>query len=225
MAGGRHPMNITYDIGFKSDGKITALHLYILINAGIFADISPVLPSNMLGVLKKYDWGALSFDIKENLWSILCRLSGTNYRYHQVLAKELKRYNSLIKRIYGRKGGFLRFPLCMKSPIVHEVTVRPTPGKVSILSDGSIVVEVGGIELWKGLWTKVKQMTAYALSSIQCDGIENILDKVRIVQEDSLSLIQGRFTVGSTISEASCEAVRICCNILIERLAPLKEKL
>ncbi|ERN02784.1 hypothetical protein AMTR_s00086p00087080 [Amborella trichopoda] len=36
-------------------------------------------------------------------------------------------------------------------PIAYEVTVRPAPGKVSILNDGSIVVEVGGIELGQGL--------------------------------------------------------------------------
>jgi abscisic-aldehyde oxidase len=34
---------------------------------------------------------------------------------------------------------------------VHQVFVGPTPGKVSILSDGSVVVEVGGIELGQGL--------------------------------------------------------------------------
>ncbi|KAK4407533.1 Indole-3-acetaldehyde oxidase [Sesamum angolense] len=43
IAGGRHPMKITYSVGFKSDGKITALHLDILINAGVTADISPIM--------------------------------------------------------------------------------------------------------------------------------------------------------------------------------------
>lgn len=103
--------------------------------------------------------------------------------------------------------------------------VRPTPGKVSILSDGSIVVEVGGIELGQGLWTKVKQMVAFALSSIQCEGTEDFLDKVRVIQADTLSLIQGGITGGSTSSESSCEAARLCCEVLVERLTPLKERL
>jgi hypothetical protein len=64
MAGGRQPMKITYSVGFKSNGKITALQLDILINAGLSVDISPMMPHNMMGALKKYDWGALSFDIK-----------------------------------------------------------------------------------------------------------------------------------------------------------------
>lgn len=57
-------MKIIYSVGFKSDGKITALQLDILIDAGMSADISPIMPRNILGSLKKYDWGALSFDVK-----------------------------------------------------------------------------------------------------------------------------------------------------------------
>ncbi|RVW59088.1 Indole-3-acetaldehyde oxidase [Vitis vinifera] len=71
-------------------------------------------------------------------------------------------------------------------PIVHEVSLKATPGKVSILSDGSVAVEVGGIELGQGLWTK-------------------------------------GLTAGSTTSECSCEAIRLCCNMLVERLNPIKE--
>mgnify|MGYP004703409265 FL=1 len=44
-----------------------------------------------------------------------------------------------------RKRGISRVP------IVYEVMVRPTPGKVSILWDVTIVVEVGGIELGQRL--------------------------------------------------------------------------
>ncbi|KAF2322336.1 hypothetical protein GH714_012373 [Hevea brasiliensis] len=56
IAGGRHPMKITYSVGFKSNGKITALHLDILINAGITLDCSPLMPKAIVGALKKYDW-------------------------------------------------------------------------------------------------------------------------------------------------------------------------
>ena len=55
--GGRHPMEVTYSVGFKEDGKITALHLDILINAGIGIDISPIIPLFIVGAIKKYDWG------------------------------------------------------------------------------------------------------------------------------------------------------------------------
>ncbi|KAL8548801.1 hypothetical protein ACS0TY_007898 [Phlomoides rotata] len=280
IAGGRHPMKITYSVGFKSDGKITALHLDILINAGMTADISPALPTNMMGVFKKYDWGALSFDIKvckTNLTSksamrapgevqasfiaeaiIEHVASFLSMEVDSVRNMNFHSYESL-KLFYGSASGesieftlpsvwdkvartsnfqqrismieqFNRSNIWLKRgisriPIVHEVMVITAPGKVSILWDGSIVVEVGGIELGQGLWTKVKQVAAYALSLVQCVGTEDLVEKVRVVQADTLSLVQGGITAGSTTSESSCEAVRLCCNVLVERLAPLKEKL
>ncbi|KAL1552861.1 aryl-alcohol oxidase 3 [Salvia divinorum] len=280
IAGGRHPMKITYSVGFKSDGKITALHLDVLVNAGMGTDISPIMPNNMIGVFKKYDWGALSFDFKicrtnhssksamrapgevqasyiaeaiiENVasWLAVDVDSIRNRNFHS--------YESL-KLFYGGSSGepdeftlpsiwdkvtsmsnfdqrilmveqFNRSNLWLKRgisriPIVHEVLVRSAPGKVSILWDGSIVVEVGGIEIGQGLWTKVKQVVAYALGQIQCDGTEDLFDKVRVVQMDTLSLVQGGFTAGSTTSESSCAAVQLCCSVLVERLTPLKETL
>ncbi|CAI9781360.1 unnamed protein product [Fraxinus pennsylvanica] len=280
MAGGRHPMKITYSVGFKSNGKITALHLDILINAGQTIDASIIMPRNMVGALKKYDWGALSFDIKlcktnhcgktamrapgevqasfiaesilENVASVL------SLDVDSVRSKNLHTYESL-KLFYGSAAGdsveytlptiwdkvarssifaqrvalIEQFNSCnswrkrgiSRAPIMFEVTVKPAPGKVSILLDGSIVVEVGGIEMGQGLWTKVKQVTAYAISKIQCDGTEDLVEKVRVVQSDTLSLVQGGLTAGSTTSEASCEAAILCCNFLVERLTPLKKKL
>ncbi|XP_019052094.1 PREDICTED: indole-3-acetaldehyde oxidase-like isoform X2 [Nelumbo nucifera] len=280
MAGGRHPMKINYSVGFKSNGKITALHLDILINAGISEDISPVMPHNMLGALKKYNWGTLSFDIKvcktnhssksamrapgevqasfiaeaviEHVASFLSMDVNTvrNKNVHtfeslklfyENSAGESFEYNliSVLDKLtassnfHRRDAEIRQFNSCSKwkkrgislVPIVHEVTTRPTPGKVSILPDGSVVVEVGGIELGQGLWTKVKQMAAFALSLVHCDGSRDLLDRVRVIQADTLSLVQGGFTSGSTTSETSCEAVRLCCNVLVERLIPLKERL
>ncbi|XP_050904044.1 abscisic-aldehyde oxidase isoform X2 [Lathyrus oleraceus] len=280
LAGGRHPMKITYSAGFKNDGKITALELEILVDAGIYMDISVVMPHNIVTALKKYDWGALSFDIKvcqtnlpsrsamrgpgevqgsfiaehiiENvaatlsidvdsvrsinlhthkslqsfydhcygepfeytLPSIWSKIAvSANYEQRTEMVKEFNRIN------IWRKRGISRVP------VVYQLSLRPTPGKVSILSDGSVVVEVGGIELGQGLWTKVKQMAAFALGTIQCDETESLLDKVRVVQADTVSLIQGGFTAGSTTSETCCEAVRLSCDTLVERLKPLKEKL
>ncbi|KAG8371086.1 hypothetical protein BUALT_Bualt13G0050300 [Buddleja alternifolia] len=278
VAGGRHPMKITYTVGFKSTGKITALYLDVLINAGITIDVSPIIPHGIITSLKKYNWGALSFDIK------LCKTNLTSKSVMRapgdvqgsyiaevildhvasLLSKEVDFVRNInlhthesLKLFYpDAVGESIEYTLpsildklaissCLderlamvkqfnltniwrkrsisRVPIVYQVTVWPTPGKVSILWDGSIVVEVGGIEMGQGLWTKVKQATAYALSSIQCDGTEDLVEKVRVVQADTLSIVQGGFTSWSTTSEASCAAVRICCNVLVERLSPIKE--
>jgi hypothetical protein len=51
-----------------------------------------------------------------------------------------------------------------------------------VLNDGSIVVEVGGIEIGQGLWTKVQQMTAFALGKLWPDGGESLLERVRVLR-------------------------------------------
>ncbi|RID73792.1 hypothetical protein BRARA_B00919 [Brassica rapa] len=208
--GGRHPMKITYSVGFKSNGKITALDLELLLDAGLSEDVSPLMPSGIQGAMMKYDWGALSFDVKvcktntvsrtsvrapgdvqgsyiaeaiiekvasylsidvdeirkvnlhtyeslrlfhdkkagepteytlPLLWDKLAEFSGFNQR-----VKVVEEFNALNR---WRKRGISRVPA------VYGVPMRFTPGRVSVLSDGSIVVEVPGIEIGQGLWTKI----------------------------------------------------------------------
>ncbi|WOL15296.1 indole-3-acetaldehyde oxidase-like isoform X4 [Canna indica] len=57
------------------------------------------------------------------------------------------------------------------------------------------------------------------------NGGENLLDRVRVIQADTFSLVQGGFTGGSTTSESSCEAVRLSCSVLVSRLKSLKQRL
>ncbi|CAL5212662.1 unnamed protein product [Lathyrus oleraceus] len=245
MVGGRHPMKITYSVGFKNNGKFTALHLKVLVDAGIYPDVSAVIPQKIVGAIKKYDWGTLSFDIKvcktnqpsrtimrapgdvqgsfiaeailENVAATLSMevdsvrninlhtytslkkfyedSSGEPLEYtlpliwdklavsanYELRVNKVKEFNSI--NIWKKRG-------ISRVPVVYELNVKPAAGKVSILSDGSVVVEVGGIELGQGLWTKVKQMAAYALGTIQSDGSGSLLDKVRVIQADTLSMIK-----------------------------------
>ncbi|KAF8659338.1 hypothetical protein HU200_058541 [Digitaria exilis] len=280
IAGGRHPMKAKYSIGFKSDGKITSVHLDLGINAGIAPDLSALLSSTIIGGFKKYNWGALDFDIKfckTNVSSkstmrapgdvqgsfiaeaIIEHVASTlSVDTNTIRRKNLHDFDSLAA-FYGESAGeastyslVSMFDKLASSPdyqrraaivehfnsnnkwkkrgiscvpITYEVSLRPSPGKVSIMNDGSIAVEVGGIEIGQGLWTKVQQMAAFGLGQLCPDGGECLLDKVRVIQADSLSMIQGGFTGGSTTSEISCEAVRQSCTELVERLKPIKDSL
>nr|XP_029117923.1 LOW QUALITY PROTEIN: indole-3-acetaldehyde oxidase-like [Elaeis guineensis] len=280
MAGGRHPMKINYSVGFKSDGRVTALHIDLLINAGISEDVSPIMPKTIIEALKKYNWGALSFDVKVCKTNVSTKsamrspgevqgsfiaeaiiehvASALSVDANSIRRKNLHTFESLKLFYEGCEGEASEYTLpsifdklalsasyhrhvemiqefnsCNKwrkrgiscVPIIYKVTLRPTPGRVSVLNDGSIIVEVGGVELGQGLWTKVKQMVAFALGQLWDDGGHYLLERVRVVQADTLSLIQGGWTAGSTTSESSCEAVRLSCNVLVERLKPLKKRL
>ncbi|KAK3126805.1 hypothetical protein QOZ80_7AG0563100 [Eleusine coracana subsp. coracana] len=280
MIGGRHPVKAHYSVGFKSDGKITALHLSLIINAGISADASPQIPGSIISSVKKYNWGALSFDIKVcktnitsksvmrapgdtqgsliadaiidhvasvlsvdavsvreknfhdfdslqlfypdsageastyTLHSIFSRLASTSSYLDR--AESINQFNGFNK---WRKRGIS----CV--PLIFKAETRATPGRVSVLNDGSIVVEVGGIEIGQGLWTKVQQMTAFALGQLWPDGCKGLLVRVRVLQADTLNLIQGGFTAGSTSSESSCAATLQACNMLTDRLKPIMDRL
>ncbi|KAL0390714.1 UNVERIFIED_CONTAM: Indole-3-acetaldehyde oxidase, partial [Sesamum calycinum] len=215
IAGGRHPMRITYSVGFKSDGKITALHLDILINAGISEDVSPIMPHGIITALKKYNWGALSFDIK------LCK---TNHSSKSAMRAPGDVQGSFIAEAILERVASV---LSMEVDSVRNINFHTYESLKLFYADAAgDLIEYTLPSVWdKGLWTKVKQATAYALSLIQCDGTEDLVEKVRVVQSDTLSLVQGGMTGGSTSSESSCAAVRQCCNILVERLTSLKKSL
>ena len=108
-------------------------------------------------------------------------------------------------------------------PCVYDVEQLPKAARVSIFKDGSIVVEVGGIEIGQGLWTKVKQATVLGLSCL-CPANSRASEalNVRVVQADTISLPYGGLTGSSSTSEGNCEAVRRACEILVDRLMPLK---
>ncbi|KAG5676994.1 hypothetical protein PVAND_006785 [Polypedilum vanderplanki] len=82
--------------------------------------------------------------------------------------------------------------------------------------DGSVSVTVGGIEMGQGLNTKVAQTAAYAL------GIP--LEKVSVKPSNTLTAPNAIVTGGSIGSEISCHAIKKACDILNERLKPIKEQ-
>ncbi|KAH9323339.1 hypothetical protein KI387_017978, partial [Taxus chinensis] len=246
-AGGRHPIKANYTVGFKTDGKITALHVDLFIDAGFSLDISPLMPRYIISAMNKYNWGALSFDYKicktnlpsksamrgpgeaqgsfiaetiiEHVASILGfdsnvvreknrhTLESVKFFYGSsvespigytfpLIWEKLKQSASLNERMenireFNAANRWFKRGLSMV-PCFYPLKLSSRPARVTIFDDGSIAVEVGGVELGQGISTKA----------------------------DSISLAHGGLTAGSTTSEDSCEAVRHACNILIERLHP-----
>lgn len=71
--------------------------------------------------------------------------------------KEIERFNEQSKWI--KRG------ISIVTSVYH-VTPVPNSATVSIFKDGSVVAEVGGVEMGQGLYTKVRQAIAYALSPL-----------------------------------------------------------
>lgn len=83
-------------------------------------------------------------------------------------------------------------------------------------ADASVVICHGGIAMGQGLNTKVAQVCAYVL------GIP--MDKIKIKPSTSLISPNAMVTGGSIGSECVAFATKKACEILLERLAPIREK-
>lgn len=82
--------------------------------------------------------------------------------------------------------------------------------------DGTVAVRHGGVEVGQGVNTKVIQVVAYTL---------NIpMRKVKVKPNDLVSNPNCFTTGGSRTTEAVCFGVVKCCQLLLERLAPIREK-
>ncbi|XP_055537407.1 uncharacterized protein LOC129725498 [Wyeomyia smithii] len=87
---------------------------------------------------------------------------------------------------------------------------------VSIFAgDGTVAVTHGGIEMGQGMNTKVAQVTAYGL------GIP--LEKVSVKPSSTLTSPNAIVSGGSMTSEAVCYAVKKACEMLVERIKPVRD--
>nr|XP_018909624.1 PREDICTED: indole-3-acetaldehyde oxidase-like [Bemisia tabaci] len=84
-------------------------------------------------------------------------------------------------------------------------------------SDGTVSITHGGIEMGQGLNTKAAQVCAYKL------GID--IKMVKIKPTSVLTAPNNLASGGSLSSESICQGVIVCCDILLERLSPIKAKL
>nr|XP_018909623.1 PREDICTED: xanthine dehydrogenase-like [Bemisia tabaci] len=84
-------------------------------------------------------------------------------------------------------------------------------------SDGSVSITHGGIEMGQGINTKAAQVCAYKF--------EIDVEMVKIKPSNVLTAPNDFGSVNSMTSDSVCQGVIICCDILLERLSPIKAKL
>ncbi|KAL3677005.1 hypothetical protein R1sor_026953 [Riccia sorocarpa] len=140
------------------------------------------------------------------------RLKGSsNFEVRKVSVQEFNQKNMWVKR-----------GISIMSLLYPNMQYRRL-GRVTVYGDGSVVVESGGTEMGQGLFTKVQQAAAYGLSRLWGENVDGQvpLSKIRIVQNDTISLGHGSITAGGITSEGTCEAVVNACNTLVDTLRPV----
>lgn len=82
-------------------------------------------------------------------------------------------------------------------------------------ADGSIALTHGGVEMGQGIDTKVAQVCAY--------GLKVPLDIISIKHSETFTNANAAPTGGSITTESVAKAVLRCCEIMNERLAPIRD--
>lgn len=124
--------------------------------------------------------------------------------------KDIKKFNDSNR---WRKRSLKLIPMTY-----NLIYFGPYNSVVSILhGDGSVVLTHGGIEMGQGINTKAAQVCAYTL------GIP--LDKVSVKPSTTITSPNNMVTGGSIGSECVAFAVNKACEILMERLKPIKAKM
>uniref|UniRef100_A0A240PL19 FAD-binding PCMH-type domain-containing protein n=1 Tax=Anopheles epiroticus TaxID=199890 RepID=A0A240PL19_9DIPT len=124
--------------------------------------------------------------------------------------KEIEQFN---RENRWRKRGIaivpMRYPLGYFGSIHALVSIYHT--------DGTVAITHGGIEMGQGMNTKIAQVAAYIL------GIP--MEKISIKPSANMTSPNAICTGGSMTSETVCFAVKKACEILLERMKPIRDEM
>ncbi|XP_026330715.1 xanthine dehydrogenase-like isoform X2 [Hyposmocoma kahamanoa] len=189
--------NVTTDTPSNSFCRAPALTEYIM------EQISYVLDKDPLEVRLNN----LSPNAPEVNEMIQTLVKDAEYEKRKKEVKEFNQLNRWKKR--GLRVALMRWPAGVI--VDYLVTISIYHG------DGSLVVKHGGVDIGQGKNTKVIQVIAYTL---------NIkTDKVKVKPTDVASNPNTSVTGGSTSTGAVCFGAVKCCQIILDRLAALREEL
>ncbi|CAI5493676.1 unnamed protein product, partial [Closterium sp. Naga37s-1] len=115
------------------------------------------------------------------------------------------------------------------APVHYKIGIMGKPARVTVFGDASVVVETRGVEMGQGLFTKVRQAVANSLNQLWLNILRSSSSKygvdvsrIRVVENDSISLANGGITAGSSTSEASCAGAQLACDQLLPLLHAAK---
>ncbi|KAK3581553.1 hypothetical protein CHS0354_031893 [Potamilus streckersoni] len=84
-------------------------------------------------------------------------------------------------------------------------------------SDGTVAISHSGIEVGQGINTKVAQVCAYEF------GIP--ISMIKVKSSNSFVGANSITTGGSITSESCCQGIVYCCQVILQRMAPVKAKI
>ncbi|EFA11446.2 uncharacterized protein LOC656938 [Tribolium castaneum] len=127
-----------------------------------------------------------------------------------VRKQQIKRFNEENR---WRKKGLAVVPMVYHFHLFGNYEVVVSVYK----SDGSVAIAHGGVEMGQGINTKVIQVCAYKLKIP--------VEKISVKPSNNLIAPNAHMVGGSLTSETVCHGVIKACDILLERMEPVKKQL
>ncbi|XP_048248147.1 indole-3-acetaldehyde oxidase-like [Haliotis rufescens] len=184
-----------------------------LLIESVFEHVAKHLSRNVLEIkeLNLYKAGQTDLRGHELTYCTLRKL-WTDLQQWADVARRKNEVNSFNKANQWKKRGLTMTPvkygmLYMGSGFTVDVAIYAR--------DGTVTVVQGGVEMGQGLFTKVAQAVAMTL------GIP--VSKVKVLPNQSHTTANSFLSGGSTASEISVMSALKCCEILKERMAPVRE--
>jgi xanthine dehydrogenase/oxidase len=131
----------------------------------------------------------------------------TNYDDRKAEIAQFNANNAWKKR--GLKMAIMNYPMGLFGN--YPVLISVYHG------DGTVSITHGGIEMGQGINTKAVQVCAYALKVP--------MEKISVVGSSSFTSPNAMASAGSITSESVAFAITKACNILLDRLEPIRNEM
>ncbi|XP_016406925.1 aldehyde oxidase 6 [Sinocyclocheilus rhinocerous] len=233
ITGGRHPVWGKYKVGFMKNGRITAADFQYYANSNTaFRGFG--VPQCMLVVESMIDdvalkLGRLPEEIREiNLYK---EVSHTHYKMEFDPENLVRCWNECMEKadfrqrrqaidLFNQQNQFKKRGIAIV-PIKYgigfaEGFLNQAAALVHIYKDGSVLVSHGGTEMGQGVHTKIQQVASREL---------NIPASLIHISETSTQCVPNTCPSAASFgTDANGMAVKDACQILYNRLEPIRKK-
>lgn len=171
-------------------------------------DASEIQKKNLLRTGDEFPYGQKAESEAKNCWS-----EAEDIYEIKKLRKQVKKFNAENKLL---KKGISFMPICFGISFT-KTFMNQARALVHIYTDGSVGVSTGAVEMGQGVNTKMAQVAATIFSLS--------LSKIKIHTTNTFRIANTSPSAASATADLNGKAVQMACEVLLDRLKPVAEKI
>ena len=170
-------------------------------------DATEIQKKNLLQTKDEFPYGQKAESEARNCWE-----EAEDIYDIKKLRKQVKKYNE--ENTLSKKG-IAFMPICFGISFT-KTFMNQARALVHIYTDGSISISTGAVEMGQGVNTKMAQVAANIFSLP--------LSKIKVHTTNTFRIANTSPSAASATADLNGKAVQMACEILMERLRPVAEK-